>query len=53
MKLSSFFKRKYRYAPIEYMGRKQVQQILGAKIVKFKKLNTKDEHSAKENSIHS
>lgn len=44
MKLSSFFKRKYRYAPIEYMGRKQVQQILGAKIVKFKKLKNISEN---------
>jgi hypothetical protein len=43
MKLATFFKRKYRYAPIEYIGRKQVQQILGAKITKFKKLRDPNE----------
>lgn len=39
MKLSSFFKRKYRYGPIAYIGRKQVQRILDAKIIKLKKLD--------------
>lgn len=49
MKLSSFFKRKYRYGPIAYIGRKQVQQILDAKIVKFKKLNNKDQKNTEVN----
>jgi hypothetical protein len=37
MKLSKLFKRKVPYAPVAYLGRKNVEAILGAKIVKPKK----------------
>ncbi len=33
-----FFKRKYPYSPIAILGRKTVERILGADIVKFKNL---------------
>ena len=36
--LKKFFKRKYPYSPIAILGRKTVERILGADIVKFKKL---------------
>ena len=51
MKLRSFFKRKYRYAPIAYIGRKQVQRILDAKIIKFKKLNKLEHQNTEDHSV--
>ncbi len=33
-----FFKRKYPYSPVAVLGRKTVERILGADIVKYKKL---------------
>lgn len=33
-----FFKRKYPYSPVAMLGRKAVERILGADIVKYKKL---------------
>lgn len=33
-----FFKRKYPYSPVAILGRKTVERILGADIVKYKKL---------------
>ena len=38
MKISKFFKRKYPYSPIAYLGRKNVERIFGARIIKLKKL---------------
>ncbi|WP_164084752.1 hypothetical protein [Alteromonas flava] len=38
MKLPKFFKRKYPYSPIAYLGRKNVERIFGARIIKYKKL---------------
>ncbi|MFW8589299.1 hypothetical protein ACOI22_00675 [Glaciecola sp. 2405UD65-10] len=38
MKLTQLFKRHYPYAPIAYIGRKQVEKILGADIKKLKKV---------------
>jgi hypothetical protein len=48
-----FFKRKYPYSPVAILGRKTVERILGADIVKLKKLEEKqkkerDEQSAKK-----
>ena len=45
MKLSSFFKPSYKYPPFYYLGRKQVQQLLETKIIKFKKLNKLEQQS--------
>ena len=39
MKLAKFFKRKYPYSPIAYLGRKNVERIFGARIMKLKKLD--------------
>ena len=36
-----FFKKKYPYSPIAILGRKTVERILGADIVKLKKLEEK------------
>jgi hypothetical protein len=38
VKLAKFFKRKYPYSPIAYLGRKNVERIFGARIIKYKKL---------------
>ena len=48
-----FFKRNYPYSPVAILGRKTVERILGADIVKLKKLEEKqkkerDEKSAKK-----
>jgi hypothetical protein len=36
-----FFKRKYPYSPVAILGRKTVERILGADIIKLKKLEEK------------
>lgn len=38
MKIRKFFKKRYPYAPIAYLGRKTVEESLDAEIIKFKKL---------------
>lgn len=39
MKFFKFFKRRYPYAPIAFLGRKNVEKMLGADIKKLKKLD--------------
>jgi hypothetical protein len=39
MKFLKFFKRRYPYAPIAFLGRKNVEKMLGADIKKLKKLD--------------
>lgn len=50
MKFFKFFKRRYPYAPIAYLGRKNVEKILEADITKLKKLEKSlaDESTQKE-----
>jgi hypothetical protein len=36
MNIRKYFKRKYPYAPIAYLGRKTVERVLDAEIVKLK-----------------
>ncbi len=43
MKWSKFFKRKYPYAPIAFIGRKNVEKILGADIKKLKKVRLEND----------
>jgi hypothetical protein len=38
MKWSKLFKKRYPYSPVAFLGRKTVEQILDAKIIKLKKL---------------
>lgn len=38
MNFKKFFKRRYPYAPIAFLGRKTVERVLGADITKLKKL---------------
>ncbi len=50
-----FFKRKYPYSPVAILGRKTVERILGADIVKFKKLedekrNGRDDQSTRKSA---
>jgi len=45
-----FFKRKYPYSPVAYLGRKTVERALGADIVKFKDLEQHQKDS--ERSLH-
>ncbi len=42
MKLSKLFKRNVPYAPVAYIGRKNVEAILGAKIAKKKEWHKDD-----------
>jgi hypothetical protein len=41
--LKKLFKRKYPYSPVAYLGRKTVERSLGADIVKFKKLEERED----------
>lgn len=45
-----FFKRKYPYAPIAYLGRKTVERALDADIQKFKKLEKEMEKERQQES---
>ena len=45
-----FFKRKYPYSPVAILGRKTVERILGADIVKLKKLEEKQRVEKEEKS---
>ena len=38
MNIKKYFKRKYPYAPIAYLGRKTVERVFDANIEKFKVL---------------
>lgn len=38
MNIKKYFKRKYPYAPIAYLGRKTVERVFDANIEKFKDL---------------
>ncbi|GAC14017.1 hypothetical protein [Aliiglaciecola lipolytica] len=40
--LKKLFKRKHPYAPVNYLGRKRTQRILGAKIKKRKQIENDD-----------
>lgn len=50
MNLKSLFKRRYPYAPIAILGRKNVEKIMGAKIIKYKKVceQSQQEQSARD-----
>lgn len=39
MKYFKFFKRRHPYAPVAFIGRKNVEKMLGADIIKLKKLD--------------
>jgi hypothetical protein len=41
--LKKLFKRKYPYSPVAYLGRKTVERSLSADIVKFKKLEERED----------
>jgi len=43
-----FFKRKYPYSPVAILGRKTVERILGADIIKLKKLEEKQKQDRDE-----
>jgi hypothetical protein len=43
-----FFKRKYPYSPVAILGRKTVERILGADIIKLKKLEEKQKKDSDE-----
>ncbi|MFT6987960.1 MAG: hypothetical protein ACI9MS_000942 [Glaciecola sp.] len=43
-----FFKRKYPYSPVAILGRKTVERILGADIIKLKKLEEKQKQERDE-----
>jgi hypothetical protein len=45
-----FFKRKYPYSPVAILGRKTVERILGADIIKLKKLEDKQKQEREEES---
>jgi hypothetical protein len=45
-----FFKRKYPYSPVAILGRKTVERILGADIIKLKKLEEKQKQERDEKS---
>jgi len=51
MKFLKFFKRRYPYAPIAFLGRKNVEKIMGADIKKLKKVEKeqKKQEAAAEN----
>jgi len=41
MKFSKFFKRRHPYAPVAFLGRKNVEKMLGADIKKLKNIKKK------------
>lgn len=43
-----FFKQKYPYAPIAFLGRKNVEKALGADIMKYKKLQNQQEQEQQD-----
>ncbi|GAC28943.1 hypothetical protein [Brumicola pallidula] len=45
-----FFKRKYPYSPVAILGRKTVERILGADIIKLKKLEEKQKKDREQQS---
>jgi hypothetical protein len=47
-KIKKFFKKKYPYSPVAILGRKTVERILGADIVKLKKLEEKQKKEREE-----
>nr|WP_168710949.1 hypothetical protein [Ningiella ruwaisensis] len=50
MIFKKFFKRKYPYAPIAFLGRKTVERALDADIRKFKKVEKELEQEQKEDA---
>ncbi|MBT0587594.1 hypothetical protein [Alteromonas oceanisediminis] len=47
MKLSKLFKKRYPYSPVAYLGRKNVERIFGARIMKLKKLEKIQQQEAR------
>jgi hypothetical protein len=45
-----FFKRKYPYSPVAYLGRKTVERSLGADIIKLKKVEKAQQAELEEQS---
>ena len=49
MNIKKYFKRKYPYAPIAYLGRKTVERVLDADIQKFKDVRRQLDNEAQDN----